>query len=338
MLRDSPAPRCQSGVSIESMTVSGSRPSGQRAESGGHSGPRPALLDLVAGLAAIAFVVGTSIRATFVGSDLRVMFAVSAAAFYGAGVLRGRSGISSVWGKGLLVSSPGLLGTAALIVNDGLHRLPIPIGVSLVSIAFAIAGVQTRRWWRPARVRSLVLAAASLLMLGLGIPITVPHLATFASVKRVDRPAPSFTLTTFDGALLRSEDLHGRVVVLAFWASWCLPCRWELPEVQAVQSSFRDNPEVLFVAVDVGWGGETLEKGRRFLKRAGFALPGAFDTGEATRTLQVDALPTVILLDATGRVRMIHHGYDKSERMGAGIARTIRRLLGERSRAPARLH
>lgn len=250
------------------------------------------ILNLLAGLAAIVMVVGISIRAAFVGSDLRALFAVSAAAFYGAGVLRGRAGISSVWLKGLVLSSPGLLGTAALIMNDGLHRLPVPVAVSMLSIAAAVAGVRTRRWWCTARRRSVLLGAAGLLTLVVGIPTGVPRLANFASLKRVDRPETSFALSTFEGAPLRSQDLIGHVVVLAFWASWCLPCRWELPEVQTAYDSFRDDPRVRFLAVDVGWGGETPERGRRFLVLQGLTLPAAFDAAGAAKNLQVDSLPT----------------------------------------------
>ncbi len=290
---------------------------------------RAVLFDMLAGLAAIVLVIGTSIRAAFVGADLRALFAVRAVAFYSAGFLRGRSGISSAWLKGLVVSSPGLLGTAALIMNDGLHRLPIPVAISIVSIAAAIAGIQTRRWWRTARRRSVLLGAGFLLTLGVGIPAGVPRLANFASLKRVDLPETSFELTTFEGAPLRSQDFAGRVVVLAFWASWCLPCRWELPEVQAAYDDFRNDPRVRFLAVDVGWAGETPERGRKFLARQGLTLQAAFDAGEAAVRLQVDSLPTLMVIDASGHIRITHHGYDRSERVGEQVTRIVRELLEE---------
>lgn len=296
------------------------------------AGPPTIALDLLAGLAAILFVVGVSVRAAFVGSDLRVMFAVSAAAFYGAGVLRGRTGSRNAWLKGLVVSSPGLLGTAALIMNDGLHRLPVPIGVSLVSIAAATAGVQTRRWWHDARGRSLALTAAVFLAVFVGIPLGVPGLATFASLRRMDRPGPRFELTNSEGAPLRSQDMSGQVVVLAFWASWCLPCRWELPEVQAASDRFRGDARVRFLAVDVAWEGETRARAARYLSHRGLTVPMAFDAGAAAGVLRVDSLPTIIVLDANGRVRMVHHGYDRSERIGDQVTSVVRELLEEPDR------
>jgi hypothetical protein len=102
----------------------------------GHTARRWIWLDLGAGLVAILFVVGVSVRASFVGSDLRALFAMTATAFYLAGLIRGGERRLNPGWRGLLVSCPGLLGTAALIVNDGLHRLPIPIAVSLTAILF----------------------------------------------------------------------------------------------------------------------------------------------------------------------------------------------------------
>jgi thiol-disulfide isomerase/thioredoxin len=295
------------------------------------AGPPPIVLDLLAGFAAILFVVGVSVRAAFVGSDLRVMFAVSAAAFYGAGVLRGRTGVANVWLKGLVVSCPGLLGTGALIMNDGLHRLPVPIGISIVSVVAATAGVQTRRWWLTARRRSVALIAIVLLAVIVGIPMGVPALATFASLHRTSRPAPGFALTTSEGVTLRSQDMSGQVVVLAFWATWCLPCRWELPELQASFDRLRGEARVRFLAVDVAWGGETRERAAQFLSRRGLTVPVAFDAGHAAGALHVDSLPTVVVIDGSGRVRMVHHGYDRSEQVGAQIERIVRGLLTEQS-------
>jgi hypothetical protein len=81
--------------------------------------------------------------------------------------------------------------------------------------------------------------------------------------------------------------------------------------------------------VDVGWAGETPERGRKFLARQGLTLPAAFDSGEAAETLKVDSLPTLILLDGNGRIRMIHHGYDRSERIGEHVTQIVRELLTE---------
>ena len=287
------------------------------------------LLDLAAGFLAIVAVVGVSIRATFVGSDLRALFAVTAVAFYLAGAVRGRGDRLNVWLRGLLVSSPGLLGTGALIMNDGTHRLPIPVAVSLTAILFTVAGVQTRRWWPRSRGRGLALTAAGLCLLALEVA-AIRNLVVFASLHRVDRAVPAFSLTPSAGEPVRSEDLRGKVVVLAFWASWCLPCRWEMPELESAFAAVRHDSTVTFLLVDAGWGGETPERGRRFIESRHVTVPTAFDAGSAAAALRVRALPTVVIMDRAGRVRFEHYGFDRSEHVGAVILQGIHALQRER--------
>ena len=288
-------------------------------------GPRRVLLDLAAGLVAILAVVGVSVRSAFVGSDLRVLFAVNAAAFYVAGIARGRERWSNIWLRGLLVSCPGLLGTAALIVNDGLHRLAILVAITLTAILFTVAGLQTRRLSRRARI-----AFGTLCLCALAAEVAlVDKLVVGASLHRLNRAAPTFTLSTFSGDSVRSADLRGRVVVMAFWASWCMPCRREMPELESAAARLRGDSSVVFLAVDAGWGGETRERGRRFLARRPVSLPAAFDSGSAAAALRVHALPTVVFIDRGGRVRFEHCGFDRSERLDDVIVRTARTLQGE---------
>lgn len=286
---------------------------------------RRVLLDLAAGFAAIVAVVAISIRATFVGSDLRALFAVNALAFYLAGVARGRERVMNVWLRGVLVSGPGLLGTAALIVNDGLHRLPIPIAVTLTAIVFTVAGLETRRRWAVARAPALAFALLCLCALAAEVAL-VHRLVIRASLHRVDRDVPAFSLTLFSGDAVQSADLRGKVVVMAYWASWCMPCRWEMPEVESAFAQLRGDSTVVFLAVDAGWRGETIERARRVLARRPPGPPAAFDDGRAALVLGVHALPTVVFLDRAGRVRFEHYGYDRSERLSDVIVHTVRAL------------
>lgn len=117
--------------------------------------PRSIPRDLLAGFVAILSVLAISIRAQFVGSDLRVLFALTGTAFFLAGLVRGLSAPRNPLAKAVIASSPGLLGTAALIINDGSHRLDIPIAVSLTAILLTGLGIQTRRLWRTARPKGI---------------------------------------------------------------------------------------------------------------------------------------------------------------------------------------
>jgi cytochrome c biogenesis protein CcmG/thiol:disulfide interchange protein DsbE len=68
---------------------------------------------------------------------------------------------------------------------------------------------------------------------------------------KVGEPAPKFTLRTLDGQKVTADDVHGKVVILNFWATWCVPCRTEMPLLEAFQRKFRDNGlEVYAVATE----------------------------------------------------------------------------------------
>lgn len=168
----------------------------------------------------------------------------------------------------------------------------------------------------------LVLVAAGWLIF-VGIPGWSKH-RTF---REVDVAVPPFAVQSSAGQRLHSEDWKGRVVVLTFWGTWCPPCRAELPEVARIRERYRDNPGVVFLAVDPGWDGDTVASSNAYLARHHLDLPGAFDLpaawadrdGQAVRALGVYELPTMFVLDRSGHVRVIYLGYDDSQ----GLERTL---------------
>jgi thiol-disulfide isomerase/thioredoxin len=285
--------------------------------------------DLVAGLVAILAVVGTAILVQFVGSDLRALFAVSGIAFYLAGFARPGLPRVPAWRQGLIVSLPGLLGDVALIVNNGLRRLDIPAAITLTSIVSAIAGVMTRRAVSGARGRAIGLASLFAIALASWVAIGLPRFLTHMAFRWSTRAAPSLRFTSLDGAPVQIPDPQGRVVVLAFWTTWCLPCRWELPEIEQVHDRFATDSRVVLWAVDVGWGPESPQRARRFLERQALAIPAAFDSGFTAQALGVHALPSIALVDGQGRLRMTHSGYDRSENMPRALTAAITRVLAE---------
>ena len=90
-------------------------------------------------------------------------------------------------------------------------------------------------------------------------------------------PAPDVTLTLLDGSPLRLADLHGRVLVVNFWASWCEPCRTEMPELQAYWDAARLAGEQTTI-VGVGIRTDVDKNARDFVEAGGFTYPIGRDT------------------------------------------------------------
>ena len=152
----------------------------------------------------------------------------------------------------------------------------------------------------------------------------IPSIAERMFTQPVNRSVPPFSISTLDGRVVSSSDLNGHVTVLAFWATWCAPCLGEMPKIQQAMTRYKDNPKVIFWAVDAGWGGDTIEKARLFSRERGWNLPIAFDATGTASALRVHNPPTFLILDKAGHVRIIHAGYDASEDLAASISRATK--------------
>ena len=132
-----------------------------------------------------------------------------------------------------------------------------------------------------------------------------------------DQYAPDFALQDFDGAAYRLEDLAGKVVLLDFWATWCKPCRLDLPRVDALASEF--GPQGLIV---LGINSESEQRSRDFFERQGYGFPSLVDRGaRVARLYFVDSLPTLVIIDREGRVAAYLTGLHSAERLRAELAK-----------------
>jgi thiol-disulfide isomerase/thioredoxin len=112
-------------------------------------------------------------------------------------------------------------------------------------------------------------------------------------------PMASFDLKALDGETLRSQDLAGKVVLLNFWATWCGPCKEEMPSLARLQTQF-DPARVRVVTVTADMHPQGI---KQFLNHLGISLPVFFDEDqELSRSFMVRGLPTTVLIAKDGTV------------------------------------
>lgn len=157
-----------------------------------------------------------------------------------------------------------------------------------------------------------------------------PQVAAAFGVASANAAVPDFQLTTLDGREISSDQLRGSVVLVNFWATWCPPCRVEMPGFQAVYDRRKDQGfVVLGISTDAG-GRETVE---RFLAERHITYPVAMASGSVTQRFGgANVLPTSFLIDREGRIRHEVRGIFVS----VALEQAVDRLLAEpRSRKTA---
>jgi cytochrome c biogenesis protein CcmG/thiol:disulfide interchange protein DsbE len=140
----------------------------------------------------------------------------------------------------------------------------------------------------------------------------------------VDRPAATFALTSYTGEPMSLEAHRGRVVVVNFWASWCVPaCYEEAPVLERNWRAYRERG-VVVLGVDIQ---DKAEAGRKFIDQFSLTFPNALDpTGKVSIDYGVYGVPETFFIDARGRIRAKHVGAVTDEI----FRREVDRLLAER--------
>lgn len=144
------------------------------------------------------------------------------------------------------------------------------------------------------------------------------------AVVTVQSAAPDFTLQTAEGRNLRLQEQRGQVVMVNFWATWCGPCRQEMPHLNRLYGKYQASGFTLLgVNVD-----DDPRQAVAAAARLGLKFPVLLDADKAViKRYDIGSMPASVLIDRDGRVRYLHRGY--REGMEDAYEQQIRELVKE---------
>jgi peroxiredoxin len=122
----------------------------------------------------------------------------------------------------------------------------------------------------------------------------------------VSQPTPSFDLSTIAGKRYRLSDLRGKTVVLYFWATWCVPCKRQLPSVREAYHRLKNRSDIEIVTVSFD---QRFEMVPPFLARRGYDFPVTPGGEDLYKEFEVQGLPTCTVIDSTGKIRFKRLGH-----------------------------
>lgn len=140
----------------------------------------------------------------------------------------------------------------------------------------------------------------------------------------VSGKAPDFTLKSNSGKNIKLSEHRGEVVLLNFWASWCGPCRQEMPLLEQLHERYSSYGfTVMGVNVE-----EDSSKAKKMLRDVPVSFPVLFDTqNKASKSYKVSAMPSTVMIDRDGNMRYLHKGYKSGDEQE--YAKWIKKLIRE---------
>ena len=148
--------------------------------------------------------------------------------------------------------------------------------------------------------------------------------ATFAATNKLSGPAPNFALPSPSGKPVQLKDFRGEVVMMNFWASWCGPCREEMPLIENLHKKYSKLGFTVF-GVNVDANPKDAEK---MMAEMHVTFPIGFDAkNKVSELYKIDSMPSTVMIDRHGNMRFLHRGYKPGYE--ADYEKQIRELIRE---------
>ena len=168
-----------------------------------------------------------------------------------------------------------------------------------------------------------ILAAAALALssgVAANTPVPTPESITLQDTSLIDKPAPNFELAALAGPRHRLSSYRGRTVFINFWATWCEPCKRELPAFEQFQAQQGTDGAVI-LAVNVAETPDTINQ--FFVEENIAGLNVLLDANQDVyRAFGIDRFPTTFVIDSAGVVRYKYYGEMKLEDMNDALKKT----------------
>lgn len=157
-----------------------------------------------------------------------------------------------------------------------------------------------------------------------GLLILLGFIIAFLLLSQNSVPVHSFSATTLTGQRVSLADYRGKVVMLNFWATWCPPCRAEMPGIESVYEQYRERGFTV-LAVNIG---ERTDQVNNFVSQYGLTFPVLLDSSAVIQQqFGIKGYPTSLFLDANGTVYAVHPGAATSAQLANYIETGLKRSV-----------
>jgi len=147
------------------------------------------------------------------------------------------------------------------------------------------------------------------------VVVSLSLISQLALSLELEAPAPDFTLKSNQGENIRLADLHGEVVMINFWATWCGPCVQEMPLLDELHQKY-ESAGFTLLGVNVEDADDT-EKVNEMIEKLQVSFPILYDVEDiASKLYSVDAMPSTVFVGREGNFRYVHRGYKPGDEEG----------------------